>query len=564
MSAADLSFTPSRLRVLALRHRAAWPAIGLVVAAVAAYWFTLSSLADYLRLDTPLAYLLMLPFFALLVVAATVARYRSAAPAPREPHIDLLVGIPLLLVALLMVTLLPAVWSTYYWSERPDVLSLALFLSGGVIIAYGVTWFWRLRSALLFIVLMWPALYLHLMAGVMQSFTDATNATLMAVASHLPLDVHSSPGNILTLPTDGGKPITVQLATACSGVNGVLGMLLVGSALAVVLRGPRMRKLFWLVSGMLLVFALNIVRIISILWLARRGHPELALGGYHAVIGLVLFTAAVAVMMLAAPRFGLRWPLLAAPAKRMPSAAASRTRSLGRARLPVIAGIAALSLLGLLAERDLGSYAAFIDGTGAPTVKAFDVHRPAPDGWRIGYFTTYGWATQYFGSTSTFTRYTLDYSGTGQHLAWMDVVRTEDRGALEAYNLQSCFLFHNYVLHTTQRIDVGHGVTALLINYSDPETKANWATVSWAWPVVQADQQTTYERITLTADLNRDGSKAPDPTPTSGVRGVVLSILNSFGGGAPAGADKAYRTADHALEGLATALVASTVKGSSS
>jgi exosortase/archaeosortase family protein len=534
----------------------------LVVAAIVAYWFTLASLADYMRLDTPLAYLLILPFFALLIALATVSRYRGSPP-PREPHIDLLVGIPMLIVAVLLVTLLPAAWSTYYWSERPDVISMALFLAGGITIAYGVTALWRMRSALLFIVLMWPALYLHLTAGLMRQFTDFTNAALVGVVQHMPLQVTTAPGNILSLPTDTGKVISVTLSTACSGVNGLLGMALVGSALAIVYNGRRWCKLLWLLLGMVLVFAFNIVRIISILDLARSGHPELALGGYHAVIGLVLFTLALGVMLLVAPRFGLQWSLWTVQ-RAGTSSAPGRVRTLGRARIPAVAGIAVTALLAVFAERDLGSYATFIDGTGAPRVRPFSLGNQVPDGWKVSYFTTYGWAQQYFGSNSQFDRYMLDYGDTSHRAAWIDIVRTDDRGSLEAYNLQSCFLFHNYQLHSTRRVDVGHGVTALQINYSDPETKAEWATVSWAWPVVK-NQQTSYERVTLTADLQRHGAKgAPNPEPSTGVRGVVLSILNSFGGGPTSGADAAFHSADIALEGVANSIVAATLRGASS
>lgn len=566
MSAASVPVS-ANLRRIALRHRAAWPAVALLVAATAAYWFTLSSLADYLRLDTPLAYLLMLPLFSLLVVVATVARYRNAPPPPREPHIDLIVGTPLLIVAVLMLALLPSVWSTYYWSERPDVISLALFVSGGVIVAYGTTWFWRMRSALLFIVLMWPAFYLHLMAGPMQWFTDGTNAVLTAAARMLPLGVTTGPNNILTLPTGGGKSIAVALSTACSGVNGVLGMLLVGSALAVVFDGPRRRKLLWLLAGVVLVFAFNIARLLSILALASGGHPDLALGSYHAVIGLVLFTAALLAMMLLAPRFGLRWDWLITSAASTATGTQqppSRPRTLGRARIPAVAGIALVGVLAFTSERDLGAYASFIDGTGAPVVRAFSSTATVPIGWKVSYATTYPWAQQYFGSSSRFDRYLVDYGGNHRTEAWMDVVRTDDQGALEAYNIQSCFLFHNYQLHTSRRIDIGHGVVALLINYSDPQTKDRWVSVSWAWPVLYHDQ-TSYERITLTADLARDGAhRAPDPQPSTGVRGVVLNLINSFGAGSSRATDSMYGSADHALQGVATAMVDSTMRGASS
>ena len=549
------------MRAALLRYRAAWPAAGIILIAIVAYWFTLSSLADYLRLDTPLAYLLMLPFFSLLLAIVTVQRYDGAPAAPREPHIDLLIGIPLLLVAVLLVAVLPATWSTYYWTERPDVISLALFIAGSIVICYGFTWFWRLRSSLLFIVLMWPAFYLHFMAGMLQSFTDATNAVLTTVAQQLPFGVTSHAGGILTVQTQQGESLSVVLSTACSGANGVLGIALVGSALACVLEGRRLLKLLWLVAGMLVVFALNIVRIISILWLARTGHPGFALGSYHAAIGLALFTLTLVLLMLTAPRFRLHWSFLDAPAQDTSRPAPeARSWTLGRLRIPVATGLMATAFLCLVAERDLGSYAAFVDGTGAPTVKAFSVHQPMPKGWKVSYLATYDWAQQYFGTNSKFDRYALDYGGSDSSQAWMDIVRTDDQGALDAYNLQSCFLFHNYDLHTTRRIDIGHGVTALLLNYSDAETHSEWATVSWAWPV-SYDQQTSYERVTLTTDLSRDGgSAAPDPQPSSGFRGVVLSIFNSFGGGS-SDTDPRYGGADRALEGVATSIVATTVGG---
>ena len=52
-------------------------------------------------------------------------------PPARDRIIDTVVGVPLLLVALFLVTVVPAVSSTYYWSERPDVLSLAVYDARG-------------------------------------------------------------------------------------------------------------------------------------------------------------------------------------------------------------------------------------------------------------------------------------------------------------------------------------------------------------------------------------------------------------------------------------------------
>lgn len=543
-----------RLAAFVVRHRAAWPAVGIVIAATAAYWFTLSSLADFLRLDTPLAYLLMLPFFSLLLAMVTVVRYEGR-PAPRILLLDLVIGSALLLVALLAVTLLPAAWSTYYWVERPDVISLVLFVSGALIICYGTTWFWRLRSSIAFLVLMWPALYLHLMAGPMQSLTDATNSAVGAVASRLPLGVVSSAGNVLTVHTDAGSAISVVLSTACSGANGLLGIALIGSAMALMFDGRRFNKLLWVLTGLLLVFALNIARIVSLLTLARWGHPGFALGGYHAVIGLVLFVLTIGVMRLLAPLFRLRWGLSVAPAPRRqaPAPASAPVRRAGR--VAIVTGLAMTAALALFAEAGMGDYASFVDGTGGPTVAAFSLDNPLPNGWGAGYVATYAWAQQYFGANSQFDRYVLQYGYNRREEAWMDVVRTDDQGSLDAYNLQSCFLFHNYRLGEVRRVDLGGGVTGLLINYADPASSARWASVSWALPILYKGS-TAYERITLTSNVGQSGgSVAPDPTPTSGVQGMVLSLLNSIGG--QAGSDPAYRTSDHSLQAVASSIAGS-------
>ena len=550
----------TRFSSLATRRRGLWPAAFVVVLAIGAYWFTLSSLADYLRLDTPLAYLLLLPIFSAMVAAATVLRAKGRPSAPRELHIDLLIGIPLIVVALLLVAVLPAVWSTYYWSERPDVVSLALFVTGGIVLGYGVTWAWRLRSALVFLVLMWPAIYLHLVAGPMQSLTDGTYAALSAVARLLPIGVTTAPGNIVNVASVHGTTVSVALSSACSGANGIIGVVLVGAALALTMNGAGWRRALWVMNGIVIVFLFNVARIVSILWLAHTGHADLALGGYHATIGLVLFVLTLAIMLAIAPLFGLRSVFLDPRLARLRPAPLPRLR--GVSRVATACGLAIAAVVALGAERDLGVYAAFVDGTGAPTVRAYQISDALPRGWTTSYFATYDWAQQYFGQGSRFDRYVLQYGRDDSTQAFMDVVRTDDQGSLDAYNIQSCFLFHNYDLRDTERIDVGNGVTALLVNYSDPSTQDRWATVSWAWPVVW-EGHSSYERITLTADLSRDGGgRAPDPRPATGFRGTVLGLLNGLGGPGGPQDNADWQGADHALRGVAATLVTSTLKNS--
>lgn len=550
------------LRAWLYDHRRWIPAVALVVAALVAYHYTLVTMFDYLVLDTPLAYLPLLPLFALGLAYFTVWRYRGTPQPSRDRQLDLLVGIPVLAVAAALITIIPTIASTYYWTDRADVLSLAFFAAGGVIVLYGTTWFWRLRSALLFLVLMWPALYLHVLAGVMQNFTDATNGALAAVVQRfgaLGVTFSGGEGNLMLQPLHNGAPIFINVGTACSGANSVLGFALIGGATLTMMRGGFTRKLFWLVTGLVLCFALNVLRLVSILALARIGHPGLALGGYHAVIGLILFAVATLIMVSLIGRFGLSFR---EPVHNGPVARDGEQRPWTRRRMVGVGVFAASVVLLFAADSQLAPYAAFADGSGVARVAAFP-SASLPNTWLTSHEDSYPWAKQYFGENSSFDRYIVTSASHG--FVWADVVRTDDRSSLDAYNLQNCFLFHNYDISTSQRIDLGSGVTGLLLNYSDPGTKARWATVSWAWPV-QYKGTTYYERIALTSSLYTGAaSGGPDVQPSGdGLRGVFLDLVNTFTGGEkqdPA-VEAVFHHADLNLESVATALVSGTIQHS--
>lgn len=539
-------------------HRALWPAAAIVLATLVVYHLTLGSFVDYLRLETPLAYLPLLPFFTLGLALLAARRHRSA-PVHRDRHIDLLLGIPLLLVAVALITVVPAIASTYYWTNRPDVLSMGFFVVGLVVLCYGASWAWRLRSSLVFLLLMWPALYLHVMAGLMQSFTDATNNTL-ALFVHRLLGVTVIPvandSPQLQIHPAHAAPITISVGSACSGADSVLGFLLLGGAVLTAMRGGAGRKLLWIVAGLALTFAANIVRITAIVALAGAGHEDFAINTFHTWAGLVLFAIVMLVMVSLLRRFGLRLR------DDVPANGVAphpvRRRSL-RTRRMMLGAMAAATALLAVADHGLATYAAFDDGLGAPTVQPFGPPASAPGGFRIEQSSTFPWAKQYFGPNSTFTRYFV--LGTGQQLTYADVVVTDDRGSLDAYNLQNCYMFHNYSIVTTDHIDLGSGVTGLLLNYSDPKIKARWATVSWAWPI-NKDGQTYYERIVLTSSLDAHGPDS-DVSPSGGLHDFFLSLVNMVEGGKnDAKATAAYRDADRVLQAQAGLLVARAVHAS--
>ncbi|HEV7679651.1 MAG TPA: exosortase/archaeosortase family protein [Candidatus Dormibacteraeota bacterium] len=531
-------------------RRELWPAAAIVAATLVIYHLTLGSFVDYLRLETPLAYLPLLPLLSLGLALFVAHRHRHA-PTVRDRHMDLIVSGPILLVAVALITVVPSVASTFYWTNRPDVLSMAFFVVGAVVLGYGVNWAWRLRAPLAFLLLMWPALYLHVMAGLMQSFTTATN-NVLALFVHRLLGV-----TVVPIANDSPQlivhpahlaPVSISVGSACSGADSVLGFLLLGGALLTAMRGGISRKLLWIVAGLAVTFVANIVRITSIVALAGAGHADFAINTFHTWIGLILFAAVMLLMALLLRPFGLR--LKGDVPANDTTPPAPRHRSPLR-RGALFASVCGATALLALADHSLATYAAFDDGYGAPTVQAFGAAASAPPGFRVEANGTYPWARQYFGPNSTFTRYLV--LGSSAQLTYADVVVTDDRGSLDAYNLQNCYLFHNYDIVTTDHVDLGSGVTGLLLNYSDPASRARWATVSWAWPITK-DGRAYYERIVLTSNLDARGDA--DVSPSGGVHDFFLSLANMIQGSRnDPKAAAAYHSADQVLRAQANLLV---------
>jgi len=554
------------------------PAVAWLVVAVVAYRFSLGTFAGTLRLDTPLAYLPLLPVLAVTTAAMTLRR-RPAVDATREDRaVDLLLGIPLLLVALLLVTVIPVVWSTYYWTDRPDVLSLGLFVIGGLVVLYGARWCWRLRGAMVFLILMWPGLYGRPLPGLLQSLTSATNEALAFLLAHLPIAAVTSPDNsLVTLNPASADPIQVSVGSVCAGGNSLLGFLLLGGGLLLSLTGGRARKLAWLLAGLGLMFAANLVRLVSILALASGGHSSLALGGFHDTIGVVLFAATVVATLLLMPRFGLsfgRRPVsTGAPAggePPTPVARSARRRVRGRATTVPAATLAVVAVLAGIANGGLRQYAGWADGTGSPTVLPFATNGAVPAGWYLQHLANYGWGEQYFGPGSSFDRLALIIDG---GTVTVDVVRTSDPGTLAAYNLQNCFLFHNYDIRTAERVDLGLGVTGLVLDYHNPSSGKSWATVSWAWPV-RHQGGTAYERIVLTSEPIHGSDEASPDAPSSAeragngragngqagtLRAPLIALMNLLCRADRAEAGEVYGAANSRLVGVANDLVDFTV-----
>jgi exosortase/archaeosortase family protein len=504
--------------------------VGVLIGAVLiAYNYSLSTLLQTVNQQTPLAYISLVPAIA-LALAAVRSRPLKPEPPIHDRQVDYAIGIPLILTAVAINEFLPARMSALYWFYRMDLVSLPIFVAGAVAIIFGCRVLWRQKLAIAFLLLAWPYPYEKYLLGVLNAFTDVTLLAMEKIArwTHLATPTVSSDNALFTV-NHHGTTFALSIVSACSGVNGVIGFLLVGSAFAAIVRGPIVRKVLWLAGGMILLFALNLGRITFIFFAGKEWGESIALNVFHPFIGLVLFCVGVLVIVLLIRPLGMHIygdatidPSSGAPTPpngtasgppTLPNGTASGpsfgsptgsqkrkvTLAVPKVYLAVVAVVVAALFIGV-SDVELNAYNLVAGVSGEPKLAAFIQGPVAPQGWSREYETTYGWAKPLFGDTSIWNRYIMRSEGGGT-LATnaevvADVINTPDLSSFSAFGVQACYTFHGYALADITQVSLVGGVTGQAMSYTSQQF-GSWSIVYWIVPVKMDTGGTNYERVVL-------------------------------------------------------------------
>jgi exosortase/archaeosortase family protein len=494
--------------------------------AALAYSFSLQSLLGGWRYDTPLADLALVPPLAGLLLFASSRRYPHIGWL-RLGHVDVALATVFLLAAFGMLAAGPVIWSKYFWASRLDLLTLPFFVAGALVLLFGARSIVPFGFSVAFLLLAWPLPYLMLLEQALGFFTNATAWVVQEVA--VPTGLASvdpgANGGTFVVHHAGGQ-FTVSVASACSGVNALIGFFVVAAFGVYFVRGRLLHRLAWLTAGALLVWFFNVLRIATILAVGGAFGERAAFRFLHPVSGLLALNAAALVLVLVMRRFGLRWrrdpvevdsPLAetAAPAERATPARVTRRLAL----------LLAVAVLFALANGQLRASARGFSNDGRPAVGPYVAAPVAAPGWSVHRLERIGFATPYYGTHSLWVRYRLrPLPGKPRPFTiWLDAVTSPDLGALDAYTLAHCYAFHGFRVDVARRLDLGDGVVGQAFVYTTSE--ARWHAVSWQWPVLRGDGRVEHERIVLLASSPVRGSAA-EPHASGGVWAAVLSLMN--------------------------------------
>jgi exosortase/archaeosortase family protein len=494
----------------------------VVLCSAIAYSFSLETLVGGWRYQTPLADLALVPFLAAVLLVAAYRRHPHVVDL-RLARIDIILAAFLVLVALALLVTGPVLWSKYFWATRLDLLTLPLFVAAALMLLFGTRALVRFGFALGFLLLLGPLPYHAIVDRTLGLFTAVTAWTATMLAGPLGLAQPDPATQGLFMVEHDGEQFSVLVGSACSGVNTLVGFLVVGIFGLYFVRGATSRRVLWLLVGAMLVWSFNIVRILGILAVGKEYGEQAAFDVLHPIAGLIALNAAALTLVLLMRPFGLRWRRavevdspLAQPGE--PHERATPTRFLRRLAL-----LAGATVVVAVANITLQDTASGFSNDGRPAVAPFtDSPSVGPD-WRAEQLETIGWATPYYGEHSSWVRYRVrpaDVDGP-PFTIWLDAVRSPDLGALNAYTLAHCYDFHDFDVNLARRVDLGDGVIGQAFVYDTP--RATWHVVSWQWPVLLGDGRTEHERIVMLASTEN----RPDAEGGSGgLRSWLLSLLD--------------------------------------
>ena len=505
-------------------------AVLLVVVGVA-YNYSLSTLIQNAGLETPLAYVSLVPAIA-LALAAVRARPLRPEPAIHDRQVDYIVGLPLVGGALAANLLLPGKMSAMFWVWRIDLLTLPVFVAGAVAIIFGVRVLWRQKLAVGYLFLGWPYPYSVVLLKVLDAFTAATLVGIREIVKILPVAKSvTSPDGTLFVVVHHGVSFPLSVVSACSGVNSVVGFLLIGSAFAAVVHGPIVRKVLWLVGGMLLLWAINLGRITFIFWAGKTWGEHVAIDILHPFIGLVTFSVGVLFLVLLIQPLGHARRDRATNRVAFDPSPERADRDQGdRPAVPkVYAAVIVVTVVAIvlgISNVGLKTYNLVADASGQPKLTAYIAAPVAPVGWRTRRIDVFNWAKPLFGDTSVWDRYLLTATEGGDlHTSVpvvADVIVTPELDTFAAYGVEACYQFHGYSLRDVAEVNIGGGITGQAMSYTS-QTYGSWSIVYWIIPV-KLGTQTTYERVVLYVQNNKSGVVVPATSKISGIKSVAGSL----------------------------------------
>ncbi|MEZ5249370.1 MAG: archaeosortase/exosortase family protein [Ilumatobacteraceae bacterium] len=283
-----------------------WRTAAFVSVALAGLWVPLQRSLDDIDSQSPLA----LVGWALPLAVAVALHGIRSEPDPTEARpqrsADGFIAACAFAVGLLCAFAAPAAFGWETAAARPELLAAPGLLAGWIVVFFGSRALWLARRGIALAVAACPVWYGWLVPPLQRLGIEVAWPPVVAVGKLLGVTTTDAAG----LHAAGfGDGTMVVLGATCAGASTVLGVGLVLTAAASVLRGSTAAKVRWVLAGSAAALLANAIRLAVLVMVGALVSPAAALQVVHPVAGVVMALATTAVALGTSRRFGLAVPV---------------------------------------------------------------------------------------------------------------------------------------------------------------------------------------------------------------------------------------------------------------
>ena len=278
-----------------MQTMAAWFYLALIfILTIAAYFPTLTSMKFYIDDNDPASYVVVvLPIFFIFLIFFYMKELEVERDLSKFLIAFILVGSA---ITIYLQGQIHPTWSAY----KLDLLSIPFFVSGAMVIFFGIESAKRLKFILLYLFLIWPLIF-YPIYPLQQFATDLTADVANVFIKLMGLPIERIQGNIFT----SGERVPLEIAPTCVALGAFLGLFALLLPFLNSLTGETKNKIKWIASGIILVWLLNLIRIIVIILLWYYSGLEEALYVFHNFGGNLIFDVSLVISLLSFKLFRL-------------------------------------------------------------------------------------------------------------------------------------------------------------------------------------------------------------------------------------------------------------------
>ncbi len=265
----------------------------MVSAILITYWKDLSIIwTDALKSEMT-SYILAIPFLLAFmlyrkrkVLKAVVQWEKSEVPSIGGVGIEELIGLAMCLSAFFLYA-----YGSYTFNPLEyHLISLPLFVAGCTLFLFNYQTIKALifPIAFLFLLVPLPAKTMYAAGSQLSVLTSNVVYSLLKVFG-LPVKLSSAyEAPAIIIQDSSGQSLPFAIDIACAGIYSLLGFIVFALFLADITKGSARKKLGLFLTGFLLIYGLNIVRVTIIVLVGYRWGLETAMGLLHITGGFVL------------------------------------------------------------------------------------------------------------------------------------------------------------------------------------------------------------------------------------------------------------------------------------